>query len=287
MSLRECGLYAATGFQGSGKSRETTEMAIDYVQGNSALGVKPRNFLILDFNNEYEKVETSRGIVHIKTLRKDQVRAFALSPHKEIRRIVPFHNGRKYDFEEMQKMVDYIFKEYLGGALLLEDLSGYYGDHLPDKFVMSLINLRHKNIDTIVHFQSTSRFVPKIKQNLKYCRLHWQSDPIDPAKVTNYELYRIAQNIVNKQYTRGIDPRTGEPTGNPFYFVYVWQYINKIKGNFTKRQFIEACYEYITQHPKTTMHLEKQKDLNGKKKYTYAQCLELKIKELMQNYYGN
>lgn len=285
--MRECGLYLGTGFQGSGKSRETTEMLIDYVQGNPKTGVPARNALIIDFNDEYGQVETSRGIVHIKTLRKDKVREFALSPHKEIRRIVPKHNGERYDFEDMQKLINYVFTQYIGGALLLEDLSGYYGDHLPDKFVSTLINLRHKNIDTIVHFQSTSRFVPKIKQNLKYCRFHWQSDAVDPAKVTNYELYKIAQNIVNKQYYEGIDPRTGQATGNPFYFVYVYQQINKIKGNFTKRQFIEACYEFITQHPKTTTNLEKQKSMDGKKKYTYAQCVEFVITDYMRKYYGN
>jgi len=285
--MRECGLYAATGFQGSGKSRETTEMAIEYVTGDAARGVPPRSVLILDFNNEYGAVETSRGIVYIKTLRKDQVNAFALSPHKEIRRIIPWHNGKKYDFEEMHKMVNYVFTQYVGGALILEDLSGYYGDHLPDKFVASLINLRHKNIDTIIHFQTTARFVPKLRGNLKYCRFHWQSDNVSAEKVSNYELYRIAQNIVNHQYYHGIDPRTGQQTGNPFYYVYIYQYINKIKGDFTKRQFIEACYDFITQHPKTTTTFEKQRDLNGKKKYTYGECVEMVIMDFLKKYYGN
>ncbi len=287
MALREAGMTISTGFQGSGKTRETIETAIDMVMGNQQLGVKPRNFLILDYNNEFEQVETSRGIIHIKTLRKDLLKDFTYSPTKEIRRIIPFDKGRKYDTEEMHKMVNYIFGTYMAGGLLLEDLSGYYGDHLPDKFVSSLINLRHKNIDTFINLQSANRLVPKMRGNLKYCRFHWQSDDVDPAKVNNYALYKIAQNVVNKQYRDGIDPRTGQQTGNPFFFVYIHNEKNKISGRFSKRMFLDAILEYITQHPSTTRNFEKQRDSAGKKRYSYDECMNIVQMDLFTKHYGN
>lgn len=270
-------LLIASAIQGGGKSYETVRQMIyqAYVANFK------RNGLLFDTNNEYAKMVIDGVTHHISVIGHNDIVKFSNQPKKEVRRVVPFHpNGMPMSPEETEKLLIKVVTEFRNGTILIEDLNTIFGDSLPVSISGLLCNVRHRNADVIFHIQSIGRLLPKILQNARIIRYHYQLDDVALSSEKlkgEIEIFYIAEKLVNKQYEQG----------NIRFFVYIYREIKKIKGQFSQKMFADAIREYIYDHPKTTAQLEKRRDASGKKIYTYEDAVKIKVHELFKKYYGN
>lgn len=272
-------LICASGLQGVGKSYETLKQAI-YQAYVAPLNTR-RSALIYDVNNEYAVYEID-GVKHyIKPIMPSQIVAFGNQQQTEVRRIIPFHpNGQPMSPEENEKLLIQVMNQYRNGTLIVEDLNRIYADALPVSVSGMFVNVRHRNCDCVFHIQSVGRLLPKMRQNTRIVRFHYQLDSIassaDKLK-GEIEIFSIAEKLVQKQYD----------SGNIRFFVYIYRETKKIKGLFSPRMFADAIKEYLYDNPKETKILEQRRDNNGKKMYTYQEALILRTHEMFKKYYGN
>ena len=59
-----------------------------------------------------------------------------------------------------------ILEKFKGGLLLIEDISKYISDSLPQDIVGNICTNRHNDLDIIIQLQSVGRITPKLLQNL-------------------------------------------------------------------------------------------------------------------------
>ena len=99
------------------------------------------------------------------------------------------------------------------------------------------------------------------------------SDNVDDIKnkVTNSELFKISQLIVNTKYFAG-DQR---------FFVYIWVLKNKVEGKFSKEEFHDACEKYLQ------INKKKIKEYKEIAKCTDEEAIAVQTSRLTDLYYGN
>jgi hypothetical protein len=273
MGQREAGMMATTGVQGVGKTYQNMQIIKDYSKDKLNSGVPGRKSLVFDTNGEYTRAQFEKaGIMDFepKRIAITDVKAFGLSNVIECRRI----DAKGASIPEKKEALEYILKEYVDGMLVIEDINTYILSmtHM-ENIVGGLVNLRHRAVDVLISYQSLRPVEPRIWQNSRWIRMHYQSDNVNDikGKVTNPEMFKIAQNIVNNKYFAG-DKR---------FFVYIHNFDNKIEGVFSAQEFTEACKQYINANKKylkeyKDMHNLSQEDaLNGlvnqlKSKYQYV-----------------
>lgn len=232
--MREPKLGMAVGKKGIGKTYQTKMVLNSYVYGNPEKGVKPRKVLILDVNDEF----TQYRAISMKDLVK-----FSVMPFAEIRRVRPFNEetGIRLTLKEVSDCLWEILHYFRGGMLLIEDINKYVSDFLPNDLVGAICSNRHTDLDIIMHFQSIGRITTKIWQNANWLRFHKNSDSVERHKnkfPDKYELFSIAENIVNSQYFNG----------NPRYFLYVDLDEEKIRGKITPAIINSAVDEYLSKN---------------------------------------
>ena len=142
-----------------------------------------------------------------------------------------------------------------------------------EQIVGGLVNLRHRGVDVLVSYQSLRPVEPRMWQNARWVRMHYQADNVNDikGKLPNPELYKIAQNIVNKRYFGG-DKR---------FFLYIHNFLNKIEGKFTKLEFEQACRDYLNANQK---YVKEYKQVNS---CSMEEAMKGKIDEYVSEYYGN
>ena len=232
--MREPKLGMAVGKKGIGKTYQTKIVLESYVYGNPEKGVKPRKVLILDVNDEFEDYKA----ISMKDLVK-----FSVMPKAEIRRVRPFNEdtGIRLTLKEIANCLWDILHYFRGGMLLIEDINKYVGDHLPTDIVGAICSNRHTDLDIIMHFQSIGRITTKVWQNANWLRFHKNSDSIERHRnkfPDKYELFSIAENIVNTQYFND----------NPRYFVYIDLDEEKIRGKLTNNIIDSAVDDYLSRN---------------------------------------
>lgn len=294
---REVLTLVVAGVKRIGKSNETLRLMVEeYIVPKGRK--KARKALIVDINNEYGqyKIYSSRvpygltprsdenGTFYIPRIRriaiKDIIKFSDPYYPAEIRRVVPKinDNGTFANNDELIANIVKILNDFRGGAMLMEDLNSVFGDSLPIEISGILTNNAHRDCDLIMHVQSIGRLLPKMRQNTNIVRMHFQLDSVDESRdklKEHYEIFKIAQLIVNTQYYGG----------NRRYFVWIDRDNFKIRGNINEFQIESAIREYISVTPSTMKALLVKKDDNGKGVYTYPQALKLKIKDLWSKYF--
>lgn len=268
--MREPKLGVAVGKKGVGKTYTTNIMLQQYIKGNPAAGVKPRRALILDVNDEYEE---------IRALKLSDVMKFSVHQKIEARRIRPFHDdGRRMTSNEIADTLFFILNTYRGGLLLIEDINRYISDYLPNDLVGAICTNRHTDTDIIMHFQSIGRITTKIWQNINWLRFHKNTDSVDRHQQKfqdKYELFKIVELMVNKQYY----------AGNNRFYVFVDVDEEKILGNYTRQMFEDAMQEYIDfAYRKIISPLLAEKTMEGKKKHTPQSAMEFVKNRIRANY---
>jgi hypothetical protein len=243
---REAGLMTSTGVQGVGKTYQNMGVIARYVKDKIDIKVRGRKVLIFDTNGEYTQEEFLKNghQVAIKTIALKDIKDFAKSPLVEIRRIDAKHLG----IPEKKAILDFLVRTWKNGLLVLEDINTYVLNILAmENVVGKIISLRHKAIDCLISYQSLRAVEPRIWQNSRWVRMHFQADDVDDikGKVTNPELYKIAQLMVNHRYLNATKENMGER-----FFVYITKFGRKLEGGFGKDEFMFACKGYLNLNKK-------------------------------------
>ena len=277
--MREPQLIIATGTKGVGKTFMTCKIIEDYLTPNFSLGIKARKVLLFDANGEYSNEELIKNGHRFRTrvLALKDLPEWTKQKRIEVCRILPVDaNGNEVGTEKYSEILNYILHYYRGGMLVLEDINKYLVETRDAKIIGALTTNRHRDLDIYIHLQSLAPLTTRMWQNANVVRFHYQMDDIDRyrARIPNYELFKIAQLMVNEKYFSG-DER---------FFCYVMNQTNKIRGNYTKLDFIVACRQYLELHP------QKVKSIQQK----YGKDWEAKVKasrecqvDLYKKYFGN
>lgn len=275
--MRHPMLLIASAVQGGGKSYRSLKQCLY----QAYFAKHRRSTLIFDTNGEYGEYEID-GVKHrIQPIQHDEIIKFGNNQNPEVRRLVPRHpNGAPMSPEEAEKLLIRALHEYRGGTLLIEDTNAIFGDALPDNLTSVLVNVRHRNCDVILHVQSIGRLVPKLRQNAKIIRYHYQLDTVEDSAEkfkAEIEIFYIAEKLVWNQYK----------IGNKRFYVYIWREDKKIKGLFSPKMFSDAIQEYLSEHSKPMRPFLSKTDANGKKVYNYQTALLACTRVLFEKYYGN
>jgi len=273
---REAGMLVTTGAQGVGKTYQNMHVIKDYVRDKIETKVRGRQCLIFDTNGEYTKEQFEKnGIPNFdpKRIAIKDIAAWGASNIVECRRI----DAKNVGMGQKKEILEYLLspKVFRNGMLVVEDINTYILSvtHM-EEIVGGLVNLRHRAVDLLISYQSLRPVEPRIWQNARWIRMHYQADNVDDikGKVNNPTLMKIAQLIVNNRYFGG-DER---------FFVYVHNLKNKIEGNFSKEEFLKACSQYLSLNKK---YLKEYMLVEGvKEKEAMAGMGELYMK---QYYMGN
>lgn len=267
MEEREPTLMGVTGMKKVGKTYTTLQTIEQYVKPNKKTGKVPRKVLIYDINGEYTKYR----VIQVR-----DVARFTKQRKIEIRRVLPINEqGKEATLSEMTDIMNKIIKDFRGGMLVLEDINRYMIGSKTVDVIGLLATNRHRDLDIICHFQSLSALDPRMWQNTSMVRFHYQMDNIDRYKnrIPNYEMFKIAQCLVNYKYLRVGDKR---------FYCYVANDENFITGNFTALDFKRACYDYLERNQKVVNDVSRR---YGKGQEAREQAMSVIHKELHQKYY--
>jgi hypothetical protein len=286
---REALLGIAVGRKGVGKTYATLELIQDYYRGNPAIGAKPQKVLILDVNNEFTDVKADQNpkFAHIKALHLDDVKKFTLSNKVEIRRIsVLKPEGGKMNLVEIAQALSHILDTFQHGLLLIEDINKFISDSMPNDLIGSIVTQRHVSVDVITHFQSIGKAAhPKLWANCNWLRFHKVDDTVSRHKskfAGNIEHLLILEKMVDLEYAKGGNRKR--------FYAYLMKDDGVIQGNFTKRQFQYAIYQYLQDNYGSVVSpmMNKRDIMTGEKIYNdHKHLATTLIKEYTEKYYGN
>lgn len=264
-SLREAKMMLVAGRKGVGKTYQTLKMISGYLKST---GLKRgRKVLIFDVNNEFGNVKqdhSNTAFPNIGLIKLNQVPAFAKVERPLAKRVSVFKaNGERMTLSEMGKALGYILAHYRNGMLLVEDISKYITDSLPGDLIGSLCTQRHVSVDVIIHVQTVGKlFNPKLWGNCNELRLHRADDTImrHSSKISGtIEHLLIMEKLVELKYN----------AGNRRFFCYLNKDTGKIKGQFTKTEFLQAVEAYLSSNYNRILKpiLEKRHIYSGERLY--------------------
>jgi len=270
---RNAGMMCITGIQGVGKTYLNQHIIADYCRDKIAIKVKGRKCLIFDTNGEYtQKQFEKNGIKNFDALplALRDVGDWSKSNIIETRRI----DAKSLPIAQKREAIEYIMHFFRNGMLVLEDVNTYILNvtHM-EKIVSGLVNLRHRGVDILISYQSARPVEPRIWQNSRWVRMHYQADNVADikGKLPNATLFKIAQNIVNNRYFAG-DKR---------FYVYIHSFDNKIEGDFTEQEFLKACEQYLNANKK---YLKEFKESNN---CSIQEAIDGMSQQYFMMYYGN
>jgi len=272
-NTREAGMMCCTGIQGVGKTYQNMHIIKEYVKDKFYNKVRGRKCLIFDTNGEYTKEQFARNDIEnfdVKRIALSDVEQWSRTDNQECRRV----DAKNLGIKEKKEAVEFLLKVYRNGMLVLEDINTYIlSVTFMEEIVGGLVNLRHRAVDVLISYQSLRPVEPRIWQNSRWVRMHYQADNVNDikGKVTNPTLFKIAQLIVNNRYLGG-DKR---------FFVYIHSFANKVEGKFTKKEFDDACKQYLNANKK---YIKEHQDMHDLSK---EDAIESKVKEYRSQYYGN
>ena len=270
---REAGMMAVTGVQGVGKTYRNMHIIADYVRDKPKTKVRGRKCLIFDTNGEYTVEQFSKNNIAnfvVSRIALKDVEQWSRTENAECRRI----DAKNLGIKEKKEAVEFLLKIYRNGMLVLEDINTYIlSVTFMEEIVGGLVNLRHRAVDVMISYQSLRPVEPRIWQNSRWVRFHYQADNVMDIKnkVTNVTLFKISQLLVNEKYFGG-DKR---------FFVYIHNFNNKIQGNFSKEDFENACRKYLSANKKEAKEFQQMNECS------FEEAIEGKVKEYYEEYWGN
>jgi len=186
--------------------------------------------------------------------------------------------GKPLAPEDQDDLIVKMMQEFRGGCLFIEDLNTVFGDSLPKKVSAFFTNNAHRDCDIIIQMQSIGRILPKMWQNAQVIRFHSQLDSVDQSKEKlkeDYEIFKIAQLMVNFQYE----------AGNIRFFVWVDKEDKKIRGAYSRQMFRKAVMDFLEENQYLVKKEANRIDFaTNKKKYTPEQALQVVVEKLFREY---
>mgnify|MGYP003646113649 CR=1 FL=1 len=270
---REAGMMVCTGIQGVGKTYQNMHIIKDYVKDKFYNKVQGRKCLIMDTNGEYTAEQFKKNDIdnfEPKRIALKDVAEWSKVNLAECRRI----DAKNVGIKEKKEILQYLLKVYRNGMLVIEDINTYILSvtHMED-IVGGIVNLRHRAVDVLISYQSLRPVEPRIWQNARWIRMHYQADNVNDikGKVNNPILMKISQLIVNNRYLGG-DKR---------FLVYIHNFANKVEGKFTKQEFLEGCRQYLNANKK---YIKEFKEIND---VSMEDAIDGQSKIYFDQYYGN
>lgn len=273
VSEREAGMMTVAGIQGVGKTYLNMHIIADYIKDKFYNKVAGRKCLIMDTNGEYTKEQFLKNDIEgvdPKTIAVKDIPAWCRTQGGECRRI----DAKNISIEQKIAILEFIVSQFRNGMAVMEDINTYITNVTHMKAIISgLVNLRHRAVDVLISYQSLRPVEPRIFQNARWVRMHYQADNVDDikGKLPNLTMYKIAQILVNNRYFNG-DKR---------FYVYIHNFENKIEGKFTKLEFRLACSQYLSTNRK---YIKEQADMSGTSMET---ARDLLATQYFTMYYGN
>lgn len=266
-------MMTIAGIQGVGKTYLNMHTIKEYVKDKFYNGVRGRKCLIMDTNGEYTAEQFAKnGIDNFNPRRialKDIIE-WSRSEITECRRI----DAKNVSIKDKKAILEYLIKSYRNGMLVVEDINTYIlSVTFMEDIVGGLVNLRHRAVDVLISYQSLRPVEPRIWQNSRWIRMHYQADNVMDikGKLPNVTLFKIAQIIVNNRYHNG-DKR---------FYVIIHNFANKIEGKFTKNEFMIACKQYLNSNKK---YVKEYASMNN---VSMGAALDGQCKQYFDQYYGN
>lgn len=273
MDTREAGMMCVTGIQGVGKTYLNQYIIYDYCRDKISIRVRGRKCLIFDTNGEYTKTQFEKNGLKgfdAPVIAMKDIPSWSKSPIIECRRI----DAKSLPISQKREAIEYIMRYFKNGMLVLEDVNTYILNvtHM-EKIVSGLVSLRHRAVDVLISYQSLRPVEPRIWQNSRWVRMHYQADNVNDikGKVSNPTMFKIAQYLVNNRYFNG-DQR---------FYVYIHNFANKVEGDFTLEEFETACAMYCNANKK---YLKEFKEMNN---CTDSEAVQGLTKQYVSLYYGN
>ena len=291
---REPLLGVVVGQKGVGKTHTSLIAINKYAYGKA----KPRRVLIFDVNNEFSQY---------KTISLSEIKAWADNGKIEVRRISFFKavkdmnltvngkklygtNSAKMTLREMANALHYICNNFHDGLLLIEDINKYVSDSLPNDLMGAIVTQRHLGIDVIIHFQTIGKFGhPKIVGNANWLRFHKVKDKVarHAKKFEEYtEPLSICEKLVDMKHNQA---KPSDKAGRAFHCYWDAE-VYKIKGAFTKAEFITAVRDYMSSNYGSVVKpIISEVDLDtGKLKHTDQKKVVSDLtNSFVEQYYGN
>lgn len=280
--MREPALTVAIGRKGVGKTYETLVMITDFMKHHP-----DRQVLILDSNNEYGNVKKdhkNKTFPNIRAIRLADIPKWNSRGMKECRRVSIFKDdGKPMSLDEIADALFFMLGNFENGLLLIEDMTKFVSDSLPNDLVGMIATQRHLSVDVITHFQTIGKVGnPKIWGNLDWLRFHRCEDTVERHKskfAGGIEHLRIMEKMIEIK----------EAEGNHRFSAYLDKGRGKILGDFTKKEFINVLERYLEDNPsivkkeigRAHLYTGKKVHLNRKKAVEYL------ISKYIKEYYGN
>jgi hypothetical protein len=286
IKYREAQLGIAIGQKGVGKSYSTLAMMQPILRGNSRIGAKPRKVLILDVNNEFGDVQKDQNpnFAHIRAIRLEDVGKWCHNGIIEARRVTILkEGGGQLTLRETAEALGVILENFKNGLLLIEDISKFVSDSLPNDLIGAICTQRHKSCDIILHFQSVGKMAhPKLWANCNWLRIHKTEDTVKKHENkfgTDVTHLYLAEKLVNIEYDKG----------NVRFQLFVDKDMKKVKGAFTKKQFQQAIEEFLQDNYSIIKKEVEKRDIHTgnlihKDRKTAVNFI---INKYMKDYYGN
>ena len=236
--------------------------------------MRGRKCLIFDTNGEYTQEQFAKNSIPNFTVTRialKDVEKWSRTENSECRRI----DAKNLGIKDKKEAVEFLLKVYRNGMLVLEDINTYIiSVTFMEEIVGGLVNLRHRAVDVMISYQSLRPVEPRIWQNSRWVRFHYQADNVMDIKnkVTNVALFKIAQLLVNEKYLIKKDKH---------FFVYIHNFSNKIQGEFTEEEFKSACRKYLSANKKEVKEYQQMNDCD------FDEAIEGKISEYYDEYWGN
>ena len=266
MGEREPTLEVVIGQKGVGKTWTTKEIICGnkkkglkgYIEDDPETGRRGRPALVFDINGEYTdfKIQDFDVEEPDEWLRASEIRGIVVPKGY---RIIPYRKDKRpMTPDEIIITCTTITNHFKNGLMVLEDINRYILSNLKVDIIGLLVGLRHIGTDLIIHYQALKPLPPRIWQNVNYIRWHKQTVNIDVYKknIPNYELFKIAENIVDEQYKKG----------KIRYYLWVGV-MDEGLINVTGDMFDRAARRYLSQNPREVKALMLLEDDSGAKKY--------------------
>jgi hypothetical protein len=280
--MREPALTVAIGRKGVGKTYSTLVMITDFRKHHP-----DRQVLILDSNNEYGNVRKdhdNKTFPDIKAIALSDVPKWNKRGKKEVRRVSIFKaDGKPMSLDEIADALFYILGNFENGLLLIEDMTKFISDSLPNDLVGMIATQRHLSVDVITHFQTIGKVGnPKIWGNLDWLRFHRCEDTVERHKskfAGGVEHLRIIEKMIEIK----------ESEGDNRFYVYLDKGKGKIMGEFDKAYFTNVVERFLEDNKSIVKNeITREHLYTGKKVHANRRkAVEYLVQKYVNEYYGN
>ncbi len=288
---RDYGLFVSTGIQGVGKSHENLRMAYGYLLDNPLTGRQGKKVLVM--NGGKDKMWKN-----VRPMRYGDIKN---QPDRSIYQLLPLHsNGDDFSDDDCKRWFLYTLKNFSDGLLIIDDLKAWIGDTSSNEFVKPITILRHKKqdmysdsgTDCLLSMQDMRMVTSTMWDQLSYYRFHHVNTTVASQQndMANPELYKIAENIVNRQFYNAEDGySTGALTEQDWrkyrsFHVWVSNKQNKIM-RCKQDNFMRGAIEVILdRHQGGISTYCNRNGLDVRKKEHQDQALQVLLSPLMHYY---